>query len=342
MRHPYTPVFRDFLTSSMWATDPATRCVWIWFLLMADPEGFVVGTVPGVAQQAGVTLEQAKAAIEMLESPDPYSSTPELEGRRLVKVARGWHIVNFVAYRERSKVEAEKARKRAWAKKDYDAKRQLTLPGVEMGPDLDAPSEPLDAPKPKPKPLLSSSSTGEPLVIHTWPEGLELNESFIAKAKMAGVQDPQKWFDKLKQGPIGGSRGVLAHKLNDYLEDQIGKWRTWEETDRAKDAQRSAASAPSSRFAGKPVPVDPLEPEPRHEAFARQHGLDLDALVKGVLVDYPQQLAPPLSRRQLLGERLTVAAKQKRHGQPVTGKLTPAQLAQWGPVPTGGAIPEVA
>jgi hypothetical protein len=358
MRHPYTPVFRDFLTSSMWATDPATRCVWIWFLLMADPEGFVVGTVPGVAQQAGVTLEQAKAAVDILESPDPYSSTPELEGRRLVKVARGWHIVNFVAYRERAKLEAEKARKRAWAKKDYDAKRQLTLPGIQTEPDLDAPSEPLDAPKQKPKPLLSSSPStareaeldepgddsgaAQPLVLRKLPENFELDDELHAEAKAAGVDKPDEWLDKLKEGPIGGARGVFAHRLRDYIRRQFPLWRTWEETDRAKDAQRQVAPAPARRFADKPVPVDPLEPEPRHEAFARQHGLDLDALVKGVLVDYPQQLAPPLSRRQLLGERLTVAAKQKRHGQPVTGKLTPAQLAQWGPVPTGGAIPEVA
>lgn len=345
MRHPYTPVFRDFLTSSMWATDTATRCVWIWFLLMADPEGFVVGTVPGVAQQAGVTLEQAKAAIDLLESPDPYSSTPELEGRRLVKVQRGWHIVNFVAYRERAKLEAEKARKRTWAQKKRST--QLTLPfpepeSVDTSTGVDVHSETVDAPKPKPKLLPSSSSTGEALVLHSWPEGLELSEEFITKAKTAGVLDPQKWFDKLKQGPIGGQRGVLAHKLTDYLDSQIGKWRTFEETDRAKDAQRSAVTAPSSRFAPRPVPADPFEPDARHEAYAQKHGLDLDALLKGVLADYPQPPPPPFSRRDVLGERLTVAAKQKRAGMPVTGKLTREQTANWGPVPPGGAIPEVA
>ncbi len=346
MRHPYTPLFRDFLTSSMWASDPATRCVWIWFLLMADPEGFVVGTVPGVAQQSGVTLEQAKAAIDLLESPDPYSSTPDFEGRRVVKVARGWHIVNFVTYRERAKLEAEKARKRTWAQKKRAEQLPLPFPEPES---VDAAStcvdisETVDAPKPKPKPpdLPSSSSTGEPLVIHSWPEGLELSDEFIAKAKMAGVLDPQKWFDKLKQGPIGGSRGVLVNKLVDYLDDQIPKWRTWEETDRAKDAQRSAAAASPSRFAPKQAPPDPFEPDPHQEAFARRHGLDIGALLKGVLDDYPQP-SPSLSRRDVLGERLTVACKQKRAGLPVTGRLTREQAATWGPVPPGGAIPEVA
>lgn len=358
MRHQYTPVFREFTTSSMWAESPATRCVWLWLMLHADPEGFVPGTIPGLAIAANVGLEETRAAVDKFMAPDHDSNTQENEGRRLEKVPHGWRILNFEYWRELARHEAEKARKRRWINQKRGKQLQLPFP-PEFLPSDDDPdhfvgdvdttstpvdgSEKLDAPKPTPKPLLpSSSSTTEPLVLHSWPEGLEMNEALVAKAKMAGVEDPQKWFDKLKQGPIGGSRGVLAHKLGDYLEGQFGKWRTWEETDRAKDAQRQAAPASPRRFADKPVPVEPLEPEPRHEAFARRHGLDLDALVKGVLVDYPQQLAPPLSRRDLLGERLTVAANQKRHGQPVTGKLTPAQLAQWGPVPTGGAIPEVA
>lgn len=353
MRHPYTPLFRDFLTSSMWAADPATRCVWIWFLLMADPEGYVAGTVPGVAQQAGVTLEQAKVAIELLESPDPYSSTPDFEGRRVVKVPRGWHIVNFVAYRERAKLEAEKARKRTWAQRKRGNQLSLPFPasdGVDMSTDVDASSETVDAPKQKPKPKPSSSSSsvaeGEPVesrsvVLHELPADMELPEWLDMEARAAGVADPKRWFDKLKEGPIGGERGVLLHQLDAYLRRLIGQWRTWQETERAKDAQRSAAMAPPRGFAGSKAPVDPFEPDARQEALAKKHGLDLGALLNGVLVDYPLA-CPPLSRRDVLSERLTAAAKQKRAGHPVTGKLTRAELASWGPVPPGGVVPEVA
>lgn len=354
MRHQYTPVFREFTTSSMWAESPETRCVWIWLMLNADPEGFVPGTIPGLAVAANVDIVSTRSAIEKFMAPDPDSNTQDNEGRRLEKVPHGWRILNFEYWRELAKREAEKARKRRWFNANAKRGKQLQLPfppeflppdePVENSTDLDASSETLDAPKPtpKPKPLLSSSSsTGEPLVLHSWPEGLELSEEFIAKAKTAGVQDPQKWFDKLKQGPIGGQRGVLAHKLGDYLDSQIGKWRTFEETDRAKDAQRAAAAASPSRFAPKAPPPDPFEPEPRQEVFARKYGLDLEALLKGVLDDYPLP-SPTLSRRDVLSERLTVAAKQKRAGFAVTGKLTREQVAQWGPVPAGGAIPEVA
>lgn len=352
MRHPYTPLFRDFLTSSMWAADPATRCVWIWFLLMADPEGYVAGTVPGVAQQAGVTLEQAKVAIELLESPDPYSSTPDFEGRRVVKVPRGWHIVNFVAYRERAKLEAEKARKRTWAQRKRGNQLSLPFPasdGVDMSTDVDASSETVDAPKPKPKPKhLSSEGEDPPLppVTRVRPvvfslDGWEPSKELENAAVMAGVAKFAEHVARLRTGPIGGTRGVFADELDAYIESQFGKWRAWEETDRAKDAQRLTAAASPRGFGGTSVHVDPFEPDARQEAFAKKHGLDIGALLRGVLVDYPLA-CPPLSRRDVLSERLTAAAKQKRAGHPVTGKLTRDELATWGPVPAGGAVPEVA
>ena len=86
MRHQYTPVFREFTTSSMWAETPATRCVWLYLLLHADPEGFVPGTVPGLAVAANVDIADTRAAIEKFLSPDPDSNSQTHEGRRLEKV----------------------------------------------------------------------------------------------------------------------------------------------------------------------------------------------------------------------------------------------------------------
>lgn len=354
MRHPYTPVFRDFLTSSMWATDPATRCVWIWFLLMADPEGFVVGTVPGVAQQAGVTLDQAKAAVALIESPDPYSSTPDFEGRRATKVERGWHVVNFVAYRERAKLEAAKARKRNWAQKKRAEQPFTVEDDVDMGLHVDASSETVDAPKPKPlsgvvvvNPAREGFDNQELPVISVIPSFHDLSgmdeTGLEDEAVMAGMS--REWFQARlasarNLATIGGRSGVRDQR--EWVRQQFGNWKTWEETNRAKDAQRSAATAPRSGFRNPAMPVEPIEPSPHQAAFARRLGLPLDELVKGVLADHPQPLAAPLSRRAVLGERITAAAQQKRHGHPVTGKLTVAELALWGPMPPGGAIPEVA
>jgi hypothetical protein len=344
--------------SSMWAADPPTRCVWIWFLLMADPEGYVAAAVPGVAQQSGVTLDQAKAAIALLESPDPYSSTPDFEGRRIVKVPRGWHIVNFVAYRERAREEAAKARKRNWAAKKRAEQLQLPFTDEPDGVALastcrpesthsDENHEKVDAPKPKPKPKHLSSEGEDPPtpVIRVRPivkdlDGWEPSAELRDEARIAGVQKFDDHLARLRLGPIGGQRGVFADDIDNYIRGCFGQWRAWEETDRAKDAQRSAATASPRRFGDAPVPVDPFEPDASQRAFAKKYGLDLEALMKGVLADHPQR-SQSLSRKSVLGERLTVAAKQKLANHPVTGKLTREESMAWGSCPPGGAIPAI-
>lgn len=362
MRHQYTPVFREFTTSSMWAEPPATRCVWLYLLLHADPEGFVPGTIPGLAIAANVSLKETGAAINKFLKPDPHSNTQKHKGRRLEKVPHGWRILNFEYWRELAKHEAEKARKRRWinakrrAENDNDGKMtQLTLPHVDMTSTPVDSSELLDAPKPKPKSDLSSSSSStaregfdnqpvvhSPVTLHAIPEDLELSDELIADAKMAGVKDPVKWFGKLKRGPIGGERGVFPHMLEAYVRDQFGKWKTWEETERAKDARSSAANAPQRSFGARQPPPVLLEPNAKHEAFAKKHGLDLDAVVQGIIKDDIAGSLGLLRAREMIGERLAVSWRQKKAGEKVTGKLTEKQALEWGTPPIGGGLPEVA
>ena len=361
MRHQYTPVFREFTTSSMWAESPEVRCVWLYLMLHADPEGFVPGTVPGLAVAANVDIASTRRAIEKFMSPDPDSNTQSHEGRRLEKVPHGWRILNFAYWRELAKHEAEKARKRRWINARRSANDTEPHPDVDvMSTDVDASSEKLDAPKPKPTPKPKPKPKGEeesplppvaaepfdaPVIsviqTHTTLDGMD-ETGLEDEAVMAGVS--REWFRErlaaARNIVIGGASGVRDQRA--WVRQQFGRWKTWEEEHRAKDAQRASAAASPRRFGAPALPVEPFDPEPRHEAFATKHGLDLASVLKGVLADYPLPLAAPLSRRDVLGERLTVAAQQKRRGQPVTGKLTAEQTAAWGPVPPGGAIPEVA
>ncbi len=363
MRHQYTPVFREFTTSSMWAKCPATRCVWLYMLLHADPEGFVPGTTPGLAVAANVSLKEARTAIAEFLAPDPDSNTKANKGRRIERVDHGWRILNFEYWRELAKAEAEKARKRRWAEANRKKPKQLALPFppefLPTDPDeeastVDASSETLDAPKPKPKP--SPSEGGSPLPpvagfeetggtirvrrIVKDLDGWEPSDELRAAALTAGVIDFDERIKSLRAGPIGGQRGVFADELDNYISSFFGTWRTWGETARAKDAQRAAVAAPPRRFGAADVRVEPFEALPKHEAFARKHGLDLGGILQGVLADYPQSI-PSFSRLGALGERLRVAAKQKQAGHEATGRLTRAESEAWGPVPPGGAIPDV-
>lgn len=337
MRHQYTPVFREFTTSSMWAQDSDSRIVWLWMLLTADPEGYVPAAIPGIALAANVSIEAAKRAISLLEAPDPYSRSKEHEGRRIEPVPGGWRILNFLPYRELAKAEAVKARQRAWQREKRSGMKgeQLTLPHVDMGlqdvdtgllvdesrrhpsdicMDVDANPEKVDAPKPKPKPSSPSEEKSTPLppvaedsipvVIRRIPEGWQMGEELLADAKAAGVERPLEWFEKLRQGPIGGSRGVFTQDLAAYVRGQFPKWRTWEETDRAKANSGSAfaqrnrfgeSHAPEAQPAAKRIPGLPGWVGEAHVKAAKERGVSIKAAIKGFAQSYHLPVAglPP-------------------------------------------------
>lgn len=95
----FTKMFEAMLTSSVWMLDMPTRIVWVALLLASDADGYVEGSVAGFAHKARVTVEEMRAAIEILASPDPDSRTPDHEGRRIEAVDGGWVILNHPKYR---------------------------------------------------------------------------------------------------------------------------------------------------------------------------------------------------------------------------------------------------
>jgi hypothetical protein len=305
MRQPYTPIFRDLLDSSLWASaSPSTRCVWITFLLDADPEGCIPTSVPGLARRANVPLEEAREAIALLEAPDPDSRTPDFEGRRVEKVAGGWRVLNFIAKRELAKREAEKARKRRWA--NENGKRPPVAndndEGMRLG--LDATSETLDAPKPKPKPKPHFSEevkedqappppppvASQHGVLKELPDDYVPSEALRMAATLAGVKRLDHWIAQLKMKPIGGKSGIRADKLDEWLIGLVAEWRKWEETDKFKDANSRSAAASGRSFQSPGAPVagparERVQGAPdwvyvEHAKFARQHAIDLARAAK--------------------------------------------------------------
>lgn len=300
MRHQYTAVFKDTLTSRVWASSPATRAVWLWLRLSADPEGFVPSDLAGVALGANVSLPEAREAIDFLESVDVDADPEDFEqGRIIERVTRGWRVLNFEEDRERCKLEAAKARNRRYMRRVRAKGREerAELEGVDAAVDAmvaSVASEPLevDQPKPTPKPKYIPSEgddspnprpdlewTPTPTVLHSIPDDWVPSESLRQAATVAGVQRFDEHVARLRTGPVGGNRGVFAHELETYVRSMLGKWRMWEETDRAKAAK--AATTPS-RFDGPPPPPPRAHVEgfpewvhPEHQAAAQSHGLDL-------------------------------------------------------------------
>lgn len=111
-RKPFVIIDAEILSSSIWSEEAHVRLVWLTLLILCDTEGYVGASVPGIAKAAGVTLEQAIAAMEKLQSTDPFSRTQANEGRRLEKAERGWQVLNFKEHLERLSAERQKTRDR--------------------------------------------------------------------------------------------------------------------------------------------------------------------------------------------------------------------------------------
>ena len=129
----FFPLDRDIFTSTLWVQGSMeARLLWMYLLPNANVRtGIVTETIPAIALLARIPLEKVTEALEWLASPDPYSRSPENDGRRIefleVDGRRVIKILNYEAYqnkdystpRTRSFYERhpEKRRERAGTKK---------------------------------------------------------------------------------------------------------------------------------------------------------------------------------------------------------------------------------
>ena len=98
--YSYTKLFSSITESTVWCEPAGTRLVWITLLAKCDMFGRFAGSVPGLARLANVSLEDTSKALETLQAPDPYSRTPDNEGRRLEVIDGGWRLLNHEKYRD--------------------------------------------------------------------------------------------------------------------------------------------------------------------------------------------------------------------------------------------------
>ena len=96
----YTKLFSSIVTSTIWSEDSDTRVVWITLLALADANGFVASTVPGLARLSGVSLEACESALAKFQQPDKYSRSHDYNGRRIVLADGGFELLNHQKYRE--------------------------------------------------------------------------------------------------------------------------------------------------------------------------------------------------------------------------------------------------
>ena len=128
----YTKLFSSILASTVWREDTVTRIVWITLLAMADKNGVAEGSVPGLADFARVSVEDARKALERLSAPDADSRSLEHDGRRIAKIDGGWQILNHAKYR--NKMSADERREYQRLKQAEYRKRKQPSTNVDSVP----------------------------------------------------------------------------------------------------------------------------------------------------------------------------------------------------------------
>lgn len=96
----YNKLFTKILDSSIWLEPTPTRIIWLTLLAAMDEDGFAqFAAIPNLAHRAVLSLDETMEAVKILEAPDPNSSDPDHEGRRIERVPGGWMVLNAPKYR---------------------------------------------------------------------------------------------------------------------------------------------------------------------------------------------------------------------------------------------------
>ena len=101
-------------------------------MAMADRNGEVQASIPGLASVARVPVESVVVAINKFMSPDPFSRTKDDEGRRICEIKGGWLLLNHAEYRKLASDEDRKTKAAERQQRARDRKKVVTLPSRQI------------------------------------------------------------------------------------------------------------------------------------------------------------------------------------------------------------------
>ena len=243
MAENYTKLFGSIISSTIWTEDDQTRILWITLLAMADKNGEIQGSIPGLARIAGINIEDAKKAFHKFLSPDPYSRTKDDEGRRLEEVEGGWALINHAKYRKMASKEDSKA-KNAERQRRYREKQKrnasVTDSNASVTPSRDiaeaeAEADPLLPPKSPRGSCLSAEELISKIPSDWLPQYRGPAEEWARDKQARGlkrqrIQSLNSWEKCLKRMAL-----YPANVLSEAIDQAIASgWQGWEQ-DSVKD-----------------------------------------------------------------------------------------------------------
>jgi hypothetical protein len=115
-------------------------------IVICDSDGVVDMTPTAIAGKTGIPLEIIEKGIKILEKPDPYSRTPDYEGRRIALLEDhrnwGWFLVNHKKYRDM--IDAETRREQTRLRVTRHREKQKEAAQTDT-PNLPTTKEPIKA-----------------------------------------------------------------------------------------------------------------------------------------------------------------------------------------------------
>jgi hypothetical protein len=139
----FVKIYGSIIRSTVWQTKPHIKLTWLTMLILADSEGRVEGSIPGLAATTGVSIEQVEEALECFRSPDKYSRTKDNDGRRIEDIRGGWRVLNHNLYRD---MRTETQQKQARRQQKYREKKTEKVKAAKRK----APAPKADPPEPSP------------------------------------------------------------------------------------------------------------------------------------------------------------------------------------------------
>ncbi len=223
MQRGFTKLFNTIVTSTIWQEDDKTRIVWITMLAIADADGIVGASIPGLASVSNVSVRSARAAVKTLLEPDADSRTKDFDGRRIEEIDGGWRILNYLKYRRMLSEDERREYKAKWI---AEKRRQVsTVDKCRKKSSLSTQAEAeadREEDKRKRKPLSLADCVA------------------YAKTKGISAEDAEAFFDSMESG--GWTRAGKA--LKDW-QAALRTWKanSWLPSQKTKNGQRPTAQS---------------------------------------------------------------------------------------------------
>lgn len=196
----YTKLFNSIVTSTIWTEDDKTRIVWITMLAIADQNGEVQASIPGLARLAAVSISDAEMAIAKFLGPDPYSRTPDNDGRRIAKIDGGWELLNHAKYRRMASLAEAKEANAERQRRHRERNASVTHRNATVTPQTDKAEAEADTKENKSG--KAASATKSP---YCFPDLFSENRkrTFLLwaehKAEMGQTYGPTGWNEMLRK-----------------------------------------------------------------------------------------------------------------------------------------------